>query len=310
MKFHAPSARRSAGAAAGGLIKLVVIVTLAVVFIGPLVRCVQQLPAMAGHAAAHAADEAATGIGHAVGNGLSNAGRAVKSSLARAWDALKGWVASLFHAGEDYWGQLSPADRVKLVCENLPVEGLDHICPYFVAPLGAATQAEAARIHCYLNAAATGPNGSKVTQDVTQACSTHQNDPRQLETCLLGQVQEAGDEISSCEASSLAQFAAQVRATVKPIACPPGTPESLCTTPQQAPQQGSPPDAAWTDGNALRCLGQYRMGDRLYPADGCGGLYGTTSTDNAQCVAAAMSSASKLGAEQVAFCKAQATQRP
>ncbi len=307
MKDYAPSARHSAGGAAGGLIKLLVIVTLVFVCFGPLVRCAQQLPSMAGHAAADAVNGAASGIGHAVTDGASRAGTAAKSSLSRAWDAFKDWVTSLFHSGEHYWTQLSPADKLKLVCENLPVEGLDHVCPYFVAPLGAATEAEAARIHCYLNAVATGPSAASTMATVTKSCSSAQSDPGQWETCLLGQVQDAGDDISSCQASSLTQFAAQVRASVKPIACPPGTSESLCTTPQPSTQPAAPgPDTtAWT-GSALQCLGGYRTGDRMYPKDGCGGLYGTTSTTNAGCVASAISSASTLGAEQVAYCKSMA----
>ena len=306
MKNHAPTARRCAGGAAGGLIKLVVIVALGFVFVGPLLRCAQQLPAMAGHAAGQAADEAASGIGHAVSTGVSNTARAAKSSLSRAWDTFKDWVEGLFHSAQGYWTQLSPADKLKLVCENLPVEGLDHVCPYFVAPVGAATEAEAARIHCYLSAAATTPNGAKALQEVTNSCSGSQGDPDKWERCLSSAVVEAGGDVSSCLGPSLTQFAAQVRASVKPIACPPGTPESWCTTQQSTPPAAqSQNNAVWDNGNALRCLGAYRMGDRMYPGDGCGGLNGTTSTQNAQCVASAIASWSKLGAEQVAYCKAQ-----
>jgi len=294
MKLYPPTPKRSAGSAAGALVKLVVVVALVFVFIGPLLRCAQQLPSMAGHAAAQA---------------VSNTGHAATGALASTWDRFKDWVKSLFHSGEEYWGQLPPAEKLKLVCENLPVEGLDHVCPYFTAPVGAATEAEAAQIHCFLNAAATGPNGSQVTQQVTQACSANKANASAWETCLLGQVQAAGDDISSCQSTSPEQFFAQVRATVKPIACPPGTPESWCTTRQQsAPQANpSPTDTVWTNGPALQCLGYYRTGDRLYPADGCGGLNGMTSTDNATCVANAVSSASQLGAQQVAYCRSKAS---
>ena len=67
---------------------------------------------MAGNAASHAAN----GVASAAGNSLSN------------------WGRDLLNRIESLFGAQSPAEQFEQVCEHIPVEGVDKLCPYFTPP--------------------------------------------------------------------------------------------------------------------------------------------------------------------------------
>src|SRR6185437_13877412 len=122
------SRAKSRGAGNGCFLRFLGLIVLAYVLITYIPRCAQQLPQLAANTAASAAH----GATQAAGNAASNFGRALLNRI------------------ESWFGAMSPADKFKLVCEHLPVEGVDKICPYLTAPLQGASESEAAQTACYL----------------------------------------------------------------------------------------------------------------------------------------------------------------
>ena len=278
----------------GGLIRFLVIVVAIFMFISYLPRCTQQLSQMAANTAAHAASGAAGSAGNAVSN------------LTRA---LMNRVAGLFSGARDQWDNANPADRFNLVCEHVPVEGVDKLCPYFTSALQGATDAQTAQIACYWHAAATGPNPQQTLQMINNACPRMAGDPSRLQRCLAQYV-EPGDA-SSCLSSSPEQLWSELHTMIEPIACPPLLPKSLCTTQSAsasttAPNNQAPP--ARTDVNYLNCLQNY------YLAPGVKAVLGTScgtqiSVGNAGCVSSQLQTftyaGQNLGQQYIAYCAAQ-----
>lgn len=278
----------------GGLIRFLIFVVVLFMCIGPLLRCAQQLPQMAANTAAHAA----SGVTGAAGNALSAWGR-----------GLLNRVKSLFSGVRDQWDNADPAGKFDLVCEHTQVEGVDKLCPYFTSALQGASDAQTAQIACYWHAAATGPNPQQTLQTINSACSQTAGNPSRLQSCLAQYV-EPGDA-SNCLASSPQQLWPELHTMIKPIACPPGLPESLCTTQSASGQSSSasaaPPDTSAqtrTDPNYLNCLQYYYQKLPAYNQQlSCGT---TTNAQNAACVRQTLQSFSyqgqAVGANQVAYC--------
>jgi hypothetical protein len=278
----------------GGLIRFLIMVVVFFMFLGPLLRCAQQLPQIAANAAAHAAS-GATG---AAGSAVSNLGR-----------ALLDRIESLFDFARDQWDNSSPAGKFDLVCEHFPVEGVDKLCPYFTSALQGASDAQTAQIACYWHAAATGPNPQQTLQLINSGCSNYQNDPSGLQACLARYV-EPGDA-STCLATAPEQLWSELHTMIEPIACPPGLPKSLCTTQSSstasAPSTTTPPMR--TDANYLSCLQSYYLTPAVQAATGssCGRQI---SSANAACVRGQLQTfnypgQTSLGQQYVAYCDAQ-----
>lgn len=281
--------RKSRG---GAFIRLLVLVVVGFMLISQLPRCAQQLGQMAGNAATHAASGAAS----AAGNTLSNWGHQLLHRL-----------ASLFSGVRDQWDNANPADRFNLVCEHVPVEGVDKLCPYFTSALQGATDAQTAQIACYWHAAATGPNPQQTLQSIDKACPQTAGDPSRLQTCLAQYV-EPGDA-SSCLASSPEQLWSELHTMIEPIACPPGLPKSLCTT-QSSSQSASSSTTGTpntssprTDINYLNCLTHYYTYLRPWGQTSCGS---TITAESAGCARTALLNftyqGQSVGAGQVAQC--------
>jgi len=294
--------RFSTGSGAGGLIRLLVIVTLFFLFAGQIVQCARELPARVAHTTAQAANGIASGIGNAISSGAHDLVNGTTSYLGRKWDQLANWFKRLFHTTSALWANSTPAEKFKLVCENLPVEGVDKLCAYFAAPLGAATDAQAAQIACYFRAAADG--GTQEVQRVANACATYRFNAAALDNCLSRQV-EPGDA-ATCLSTAPEQLWPQLHATIEPIACPPGTPQSWCMV-SASKNATNPAPAVRTDTPYLNCLSYYRSADLLYPNDGCAGLNGAVTPSNAACVKQAIATLTRngmqLGPPQIQVCE-------
>lgn len=264
------SRAKSRGGASGCFIRFLGLILLCYVLISWIPRCAQQLPQLA----ANTASQAASGAAHAAGSALSNLGR-------RLLDRVKSW-----------FGALSPEEKFKLVCEHLPVEGVDKLCPYFTAPLRGATETEAAQTACYLTAAATGNHGPQRLQNLYTACTRTFGDPSAFEGCVETYVKRddtvATGDWANCLTDSAQMFESEVHTMVEPIACIPGLPKSWCTT-----QSGSTASTASTatgtssavrtDVNYTTCLQKY------YLSPGVEAILGTpcgsqVNAGNAQCV--------------------------
>ena len=270
------------------------LVILGFLLVSWLPRCAQQLPQIA----ANTAGQAASGIAGSAGNALSNLGR-----------ALLHRIASLFSGASDQWNNASPADKFDLVCEHIPVEGVDKLCPYFTSALQGASDAQTAQIACYWHAAATGPNPQQTLQLINNACPRTASDPSRLQSCLAQYV-EPGDA-SSCLASSPEQLWSELHTMIEPIACPPGLPKSLCTTQSSsastAPQNASP--TTRTDANYLSCLQKYYTSPAVQATIGtsCGTQ---VNAGNATCVRDKLQTfnypgQTSLGQQYVSYCQAQ-----
>src|SRR6185437_10073989 len=192
--------RKSRG---GALIRLLILIVVGYALISQLPRCTQQLGQMAGNAAARAASQA-TG-----------------SAASGASSALGSWVHNLIDRIEGWWTGLSPEERFDKICEHVPVEGVDKVCPYFTAALTGASERDAAQTACYMAAAGAGGQGSQTP-----------GDPSAFAACVQKYV-EPGDA-SNCLASSPEQFWRAARTMIEPIACPPGVP-SHCVRPSPLP---------------------------------------------------------------------------
>jgi hypothetical protein len=281
--------RKSRG---GAFIRLLVLVFVGFMLISQLPRCTQQLGQMAGNAAAHAA----SGAAGTAGNTLSNWGHQLLHRL-----------ASLFSGVRDQWDNASPADKFNLVCEHVPVEGVDKLCAYFTSALQGATDAQTAQIACYWHAAATGPNPQQTLQLIDKFCPQTASDPSRLQTCLAKYV-EPGDA-SSCLANSPEQLWSELHTMIEPIACPPGLPKSLCTTqsPSGQSSSASTSPATRTDANYLNCLQYYYQKLPAYNQQlSCGT---TVNAQNASCARSTLQAfnyqGQSYGAQQVAYCDAQ-----
>ena len=119
--------------------RFLVLIVVGYLLISWIPRCAQQVPQMA----ANTARQAASGMANAAGSAVSNAGHSLMDHLA------------------SLWGAETPADKFKLVCEQMPVEGVDKVCPYFTAAMDGATETQAAQTSCYLAAAGSGTGGPK-----------------------------------------------------------------------------------------------------------------------------------------------------
>lgn len=269
--------RKSRG---GALVRLLTLVFVGFVLISLLPQCMQQLGQMAGNAATNAAHQATTGAVNGLAGGLSRLGHQLMYRFAKVLGNLR-----------DQWEYADPAERLDLVCEHVPVEGVDKLCPYFTAAVKGASNAETARIACYWSAAANEPNPQQTLHLINTVCPKIASTPSQLESCLA-RYTDTGTA-SNCLASSPEQLWAELRTMIEPIACPPGLPKSLCTT-QSASQpssastgtpNSSPPNSSqpspWstrTDVNYLNCLTHYYQYLRPFGETSCGsGITATTA---------------------------------
>ena len=277
----------------GALTRLLTLIFVGFVLISLLPQCMQQLGRMAGNAAAHATHQAATGVASGLTSALSRLGH------------------ELIDRVESWWGGLSPDERFARICEQVPVEGVDKVCPYFTAALKGASEAQAAESACYIAAAGVGGGGPQTLDLIHRFC--RQTDPRALAACVRGYVNEEGNG-SRCMPESPEQFWREARTMIEPIACPPGLPKSLCTT--QPSSRSSPastgtpnssqPDASSstrTDANYLNCLTHYYQYLRPWGETSCGSAI-TAAT--AGCARAALMNftyhGQPVGAGQVAQC--------
>jgi len=281
--------RKSRGSALGRLLTLVFV---GFVLIALLPQCMQQLGQTAGNAASRAAHQATTEAAGGVAGALSRLGHELIDRI------------------ESWWGGLSPDEKFDKICEQVPVEGVDKVCPYFTAALRGASDAQAAESACYMAAAGMGGEGPQTVDLIQRFC--RQTDPGELAACVRRYVNEAGNE-SRCMPESPEQFWREARTMIEPIACPPGLPKSLCTT-QSASQSSSAstatPDASQpkssgtrTDVNYLDCLTHYYQYLRPWGETSCGSAI-TAAT--AGCARTALMNftyqGQSVGAGQVAQC--------
>ncbi|MFZ0501285.1 MAG: hypothetical protein WAM52_19300 [Steroidobacteraceae bacterium] len=273
--------------------RFLVIVVLGYLLISWLPRCAQELPQIAANTASHAAN----GVANAAGNGLSNLGRGLLNRI------------------EGLFGAQSPDEQFKLVCEHIPVDGVDKVCPYFTSALQGASEAQAAQTACYLNAAGNAPNGQQTLQSIHRTCPQTPNNASAFQGCVENYVTqnvESGDW-SSCLASSEQQFESEVHTMSEPIACIPGLPKSWCTTSssQSSSAATTTPAASSTrtDANYTSCLQKYYSTPAVTAAVGssCGTA---VNAGNAACVRGQLQTfnypgQSQLGQQYVQYCDAQ-----
>jgi hypothetical protein len=226
------------GSGSGCFVRFLFLAVVFFVLIGPLLRCAQQLPQMAGNAASHAA----SGVKTAASNKVSSLGR-------QLLDAVEGW-----------WGKQSEAEKFNRVCEHLGVEGVDKLCPYFTSALQGATEADATETDCYLTAAGTGTGGQERLEAIQNTCPKTSGDVSVFQSCVQTYVQtnvESGDW-ASCMPQAPSQFAREVHTMIQPIACIPGLPKAWCET--SSPDTATTPTtspATRTDPNYMNCLQKY-----------------------------------------------------
>ena len=271
--------------------RFLVMVVLGYLLISWLPRCAQELPRMAGNAASHAAN----GVASAASNSLSNLAR-------RLLDRI-----------ESLFGAQSPADQFEQICDHIPVEGVDKLCPYFTSGLKGATEAQVAQTACYLTAAGNAPNGQQTLQSIRQTCPQTPNNASAFQTCVQNYVSnyvEPGD-VSNCLSSSEQQFESEVHTMTEPIACIPGLPKSWCTTQSssQSTATSATSPATRTDANYLNCLQKYYLTPAVQAATGssCGT---SVNASNAACVKGQLQSfnypgQTQLGQQYVQYCNAQ-----
>ena len=283
------SRAKSRGSGSGCFIRFLGLVILGYLLISWIPRCAQQLPQMAANTAAGAAH----GVASAAGNAVSSFGRHLLDRI------------------EGLWGATSPADKFQLVCEHLPVEGVDKVCPYFTSAMDGATELQAAQTACYMTAAGTGAQGPQRLQHIYQTCPQAPGNVPVFQRCVASYVMqnvESGDW-ANCMAGSQQMFEQEVHTLSEPIACIPGLPKSWCTTQPSSPATVPNPSAATrTDPNYLYCLQNY------YLAPGVKATLGTScgtqvNAANAACVTGLLRTFSyagqNLGQQYVAYCSAQ-----
>ena len=286
--------RKSRG---GALIRLLILIVVGYALISQLPRCTQQLGQMAGNAAARAASQATS------------------SATSGASSALGSWVHNLIDRIESWWTGLSPEERFDKICEHVPVEGVDKVCPYFTAALTGASERDAAQTACYMAAAGAGGQGPQTLGLIDKFCPQTPGDPAAFAACVQRYV-EPGDA-SNCLASSPEQFWRAARTMIEPIACPPGVPKSLCTTQPSsqpsastaAPNASAPgtsttaSSSARTDQNYLNCLTYYYQYLRPWGQTSCGSMI---TAGTAGCARTALLDftyqGQSVGASQVAQC--------
>jgi hypothetical protein len=249
-------------------------IVLIYLLISWLPRCAQELPQMAGNVASHAAS------------------------------GVAGRVTGMF-------GAQSPADQFEEVCDHIPVEGVDKVCPYFTAAMQGATKAQARQTACYLTAAGKAPNGQQTLLAIHQTCPQTPNNAAAFQACVANYVNtnvESGD-VSSCQASSMEQFEAEVHDLIEPIACIPGLPKSWCTTQSSSPSTANSSPSTRTDANYLNCLQNYYLTPAVKAATGssCGS---SVNASNAACVKGQLQNfnypgQNQLGQQYVQYCDAQ-----
>jgi hypothetical protein len=288
------SKAKSRGSCSTRFIGFLLVVVLGFFFMGQLLQCAQQIPRMA----ANAVDHAASGVGNAAGHTVTGWGQSL-------WNGIK----KVFGFARDQWANADPAGKFDLVCEHVPVEGVDKLCPYFTSALQGASNAQTARIACYWHAAATGPNPQQTLQRINQACPKTANNPSDLETCL-SQYVEPGDA-SSCLSTSPDQLWAELHTMIEPVACPFGI-KYLCTTQSSSASTASASSSVTrTDVNYLNCLQRYYL-DRGVQAV-IGASCGTRVTaGNAECVKTQLQpftyGGQNLGQQYIQQCNAQPVQ--
>lgn len=285
------SKAQNRGSGSGCFIRFLAMVVLGYLLISWLPRCAQEIPQMAGNAASNAE--------HGVTSAASN-------SLAKLGRGLLNRVESLF-------GAQSPAEQFQQVCEHIPVEGVDKVCPYFTSALQGATEAQVAQTACYLTAVGKAPNGQQNLQSIRQTCPQTPNNASAFQACVQNYVSnyaEPGD-VSNCLSSSEQQFESEVHTMTEPIACIPGLPKSWCTTQSSSASttQSSAPSATRTDVNYLNCLQNYYLSPAVKAAVGssCGT---SVNASNAACVKGQLQSfnypgQTQLGQQYVQYCDAQ-----
>ena len=287
------SRAKSRGSGSGCFVRFLGLVILGYLLISWIPRCAQQLPQMAANTAAGAAH----GVTTAAGNAARSAGQ-------RLLDRIK----SLF-------GGMSPAEKFKLVCEHLPVEGVDKLCPYFTAPLDGATESQAAQTSCYLTAAASSSGGTQTLQSIYRACTQTFGDPSAFEGCVETYVKRDDTVIptanwANCLTGSQQMFESEVHTLSEPIACIPGLPKSWCTTGSSSASATAPnPSPAMrTDANYLNCLQYYYLspGVKAVLGASCGTQI---NSGNEACMAGQLQTYSyagqNLGPQYLAYCAAQ-----
>ena len=271
-------------------------IVLAYLLVSWLPRCAQEAPQIAGNLASRAA----SGLSSAAGNTASG-----------WWHSLVNGIEKAFGFAKDQWNNADPAEKFDLVCEHVPVEGVDKLCSYFSSALKGASDAQTARIACYWHAAATGSNPQQTLQQINQVCPKTAGNPSTLQTCIA-QFVEPGDA-SSCLASSPEQLWAQLKTMTEPIACPFGMPQSWCTTKSSSASTTAPntSSATRTDANYTNCLQKY------YLAPGVQAVIGTScgssvTSGNAACVKGQLQSftygGQDLGQQYIQQCNAQPAQ--
>lgn len=254
------SRKKCRGSCAGRFIGFVLMIVIAFALMGSLLQCAQQAPQMARNAAARAGN----GLAHAATNTVSN------------------WGRNLLNRIEDLFKAQSPAEQFEEVCDHIPVEGVDKLCPYFTADMQGATNAQARQTSCYLTAVGKAPNGLENLKTIHQTCPQTPNNTAAFQSCVENYVSnkvEKGD-VSSCQRTALGQFAQEVHDLIEPIACIPGLPKSWCET--SSTPSAAPPAPTPTNPNYLNCLSQYYQKLPMYNEPlTCG-----TSVDaqNADCV--------------------------
>ena len=283
------------GSGSGCFMRFLVGIVLIYLLVSWLPRCAQQVPQIAGNAASHAAN----GLANAAGNTVSGWGQ-----------SLLNGIKKVFGFARDQWDNADPAGKFDLVCEHVPVEGVDKLCAYFTSALQGASDAQTAQIACYWHAAATGPNPQQTLQQINQVCPKTANNPSNLQACIARFV-EPGDA-SSCLASSPQQLWTELKTMTEPIACPFGI-QYLCTTKSSSTSTtaSNNPSATRTDVNYLNCLQNY------YLAPGVQAVIGTScgtsvSAGNADCVKGQLQSftygGQNLGQQYIQACNAQPQQ--
>lgn len=281
--------------------RLLTLIFVGFVLIALLPQCMQQLGQVARNTASHAAQQATTGAVNGVASALSRLGHELVGRI------------------ESWWGGLSPAEKFDKICEHVPVEGVDKVCPYFTAALTGASDAQAAQTACYMAAAGTGAEGPQTLGLIQKFCPQTPGDPAAFALCVQRYV-EPGNA-SSCLASSPEQFWREARTMIEPIACPPGVPKSLCTTQPSAQSLGSTASntsgsnttvsdtsapassSTRTDTNYLNCLTYYYQYLRPWGQTSCGSAITAAS---AGCARTALLNftyqGQPVGAGQVAQC--------
>ncbi|HEY1890900.1 MAG TPA: hypothetical protein VGG63_10865 [Steroidobacteraceae bacterium] len=230
------SRKKCRGSCTGRFIGLVLMIFVAFALMGSLLQCAQQVPQMARNAAAQA------------GNGLTHA----------ATNTVSNWGRNLLNRIEDLFKAQSPAEQFEEVCDHIPVEGVDKLCPYFTADMQGATNAQARQTSCYLTAVGKAPNGLESLKTINKTCPQTPNNAPAFQSCVENYVNnnvETGD-VSSCQRSALGQFAQEVHDLIEPVACIPGLPKSWCEA-KSSTQSAAPPAPTPTNPNYLACLSQY-----------------------------------------------------